>query len=135
MFVSSLIHEKDIENCLFQKENHVVLNGKQCQEKTMYIDKVRAQSSQFSYTDVMINMKLAVFETPPYIYHTECLQEDRRQRAAKAGSAEDSLLDSNMTLTREAWIRIWGWYKDAMDPSLPPERVSVATMTAEQVKL
>ena len=30
MFVSSLIHEKNVENGLLQKENNVVLNGKHC---------------------------------------------------------------------------------------------------------
>ena len=39
------------------KENHIQL------------EKVRAQSSQFSYTDVMMNIKLLAVVTPPSIYH------------------------------------------------------------------
>ena len=39
------------------KENHIK------------IDKVRALSSQFSYTDVMMNMKILALVTPPSIYH------------------------------------------------------------------
>ena len=39
------------------KENHI------------YIEKVIALSSQFSYTDVMINMKTLSVVTPPSIYH------------------------------------------------------------------
>ena len=39
------------------KENHV------------YIEKVRAYISQFSYTYVMMNMKLLSVVTPPSIYH------------------------------------------------------------------
>ena len=33
------------------------------------MDKVRAQSSQFSYTGLMMNMKVLVVVTPPSIYH------------------------------------------------------------------
>ena len=39
------------------KENHVK------------IEKVRAYSSQFSYTDVIMNTQLLVVLTPPSIYH------------------------------------------------------------------
>ena len=47
------------------------------------------------------------------------LKEDRRQRVAKAVSLVDSLLTSDLPLIREAWIRIRGWYKDAVDRPLP----------------
>ena len=39
------------------KENHVK------------IDKVRALRSQFSYTDIIMNMKLLAVVTPRYNYH------------------------------------------------------------------
>ena len=51
------------------EEKNVAINGNQCWEKTMLIEKVRSYSSQFSYTDVMMNMKLLSVVTPPSIYH------------------------------------------------------------------
>ena len=37
--------------------------------ETIKIEKVRAYISQFSYTDVMMNMKLLLVVTPPSIYN------------------------------------------------------------------
>ena len=51
------------------EQNNVVLNGTQCWEKTVYIDKVRAYISQFIYTYVMMNMKLLEVITWPSIHH------------------------------------------------------------------
>ena len=53
------------------------VQGKKCcsewktalKENHVQIDKVRAQSSQFSYTDVMMNMNSLSVVTPPSIYH------------------------------------------------------------------
>ena len=56
------------ENCLFQNENNVVLNEKSFEGKQCINEKLRASSSQFSYTDVMMNMKLLAVVTPPSIY-------------------------------------------------------------------
>ena len=63
------------------------------------------------------------------------LQDDRRRRAAKAGSAVDSLLVSNLPLIKEAWIRMRGWYKAAVNRPPPPARVDLATMTKEREEL
>ena len=61
---------REHEKCLFNNENNVVLNensveGKPCINRI----KVRALSSQFSYTVIMTNMKLLAVVTPPSIYH------------------------------------------------------------------
>ena len=47
----------------------------------------------------------------------------------------DSLLASCPHHILEAWIRIIGWYKDAVYHPPPPDRVTIVTMTAEQVDL
>ena len=50
------------------------------------------------------------------------LQGDRHRWAGEVGSEVESLLASNPPLTREAWIRMRGWYKDAVDhPHPQPE--------------
>ena len=60
------------------------------------------------------------------------LLEERRRQAAEAGYAVESLLASDPPIIQEAWIRIRGWYKAAVDLPPPPERVSLATMTEER---
>ena len=59
------------------------------------------------------------------------LQGGRCRRAAEAGSAVESFLTYDPPLIRKAWIRMWGWYKDAVDRPPPQSRVAHATMTAE----
>ena len=63
------------------------------------------------------------------------LQEDRRRRAAEAGSGVKALLASNPPLICEAWIWMRGWYKDAVDHPPPPARVDVSTMTTEREEI
>ena len=63
------------------------------------------------------------------------LQEDRRQRAAEAGSAVEYLLTSDPPFIQEAWIRMQGGYRDAVDCPPPPSRVAITTMTADWVVL
>ena len=46
----------------------------------------------------------------------------------------ESLLASDPPLVREVWIRMWVWYKDAMDRPQPSSRVAITTMLAWQVK-
>ena len=53
---------------LFQNENNVVLNENSVEGKTCIIEKVRALSSQFSYTVVTMNIKLLEVVTPLSIY-------------------------------------------------------------------
>ena len=58
---------KEHENCLFQNEHNSVLNEDSVEENPCINRK--SKSSQFSYTVVMINMKLLAVVTPPSIYH------------------------------------------------------------------
>ena len=60
------------------------------------------------------------------------LQGDMHRQAAKAESVVGSLLASDLPLIRETWIRMWGWYKDAVDRPPPISRMALATMTAER---
>ena len=48
------------------------------------------------------------------------------------GSAVESLLASDPPLIHEVWIRMRGWYKDAVDDPQPPTIVALATMTVER---
>ena len=63
------------------------------------------------------------------------LQDDRQRRSAEAGYADESLLASEPPLIREAWIRMKGWYKDAITPYHPPTRVTIKRTEAERVDL
>ena len=63
------------------------------------------------------------------------LQGDRRRWAAGVGSAVKSFLASDLPLIRVEWIWMWGWYKDAVDRPPHPDRVILATMTAEKEEL
>ena len=65
----------------------------------------------------------------------ESLQGDRRRRATKLGSAVESLLTYDLSIIREAWIRMWGWYKEAVERPPPPSRVALATLTSEREEL
>ena len=47
----------------------------------------------------------------------------------------EALLGSDPPLHREAWHRIKGWYKDAVDCALPPAWVTLERITAERVEL
>ena len=66
----------EYENCLFQNENNGVLNENSVEGKPCINRKVRALRSKFSYTVVMMNMKLLVFVTPPSIYHSQILIDE-----------------------------------------------------------
>ena len=63
------------------------------------------------------------------------LQGNRRIQAAEVCSAVESLFAYDLPLIREAWIRMQGWYKDAVDHPPPLARVALATMTAEREDL
>ena len=45
------------------------------------------------------------------------------------------LLTSNTPLIREAWTRMQGWHKDAVDKPLTPSRVAITTMMAEWAEI
>ena len=51
---------------------------------------------------------------------------------AEVGTAVASLLASYPPLMKEAWIRMWEWYKYDVDHSLPPSRVAITTMTSDR---
>ena len=47
----------------------------------------------------------------------------------------EALLMAEPPLIQEAWYRIQGWYKSAVDRAPPPARVTLKRITAERVKL
>ena len=59
----------------------------------------------------------------------------RRRRADKAVAEVEALLGSDPPLIQEAWHRIQGWYKAAVDRAPPPARVMLERITAERVAL
>ena len=63
------------------------------------------------------------------------LQGGRCRWAAEEGLAVEYLLAPNLPLICEAWIRMRGCYKDALDRPPPPAKVSLATMISEREEL
>ena len=63
------------------------------------------------------------------------LAEDRRRRADEAGSEVETLVMADPPLIQEAWYRLQGWYKAAVDRSLPPAQATLKRITAERVAL
>ena len=63
------------------------------------------------------------------------LQEDWCRRADKSVSAVDSFLASDPHMIREAWIHMWGCYKDSIDLPPPLSRDAIDHMTIEQVEM
>ena len=63
------------------------------------------------------------------------LAEDRRRRADEAEVEVEALVEADPPLIQEAWYRIQGWYKAAVDRSLPPARATLKRITAERVVL
>ena len=47
----------------------------------------------------------------------------------------EALVGAEPPLIQEAWHRIQGWYKAAVDRSPPPARVTLKRITAERVAL
>ena len=46
--------------------------------------------------------------------------KDRRRRTEEAGAAVEALMKADPPLIQEAWYRLQGWYKAAVDRALPP---------------
>ena len=65
----------------------------------------------------------------------ESLLADRKRRADEAGAEMEALVGSDTPLIQEAWNRIQGWYKDAINRAPPPARVKLGRITAERVAL
>ena len=60
---------------------------------------------------------------------------DWRRQADEAGAEVGALVGADPPLAQEAWHRIQGWYKAAVDRALPPARVTLEWITAERVAL
>ena len=48
------------------------------------------------------------------------MAEERKRRADEAGAEVEALVKADPPLIQEAWYRIQGWYKAAVDHALPP---------------
>ena len=63
------------------------------------------------------------------------LGTDRKRRAEEAVAEVEALMVSDPPLHQEAWHRIKGWYKVAVERAPPPVRVTLERITAERVEL
>ena len=63
------------------------------------------------------------------------LAADRQRRADEAGAEVEALVKADLTLIQEAWYRLQGWYKAAVDRAPPPARATLKRVTAERVAL
>ena len=63
------------------------------------------------------------------------LAADQKRRVDEAGSEVEALVKADPPLIHEAWYRIHGWYKAAVNRTLPPSRVTLEQITAERVAL
>ena len=63
------------------------------------------------------------------------LQEYRQRRAEEAGEEVETLMGSDPPLHQEAWHRIKGWYKAAVDRALTPAWITLKRITGERVEL
>ena len=63
------------------------------------------------------------------------LAEDQKRRADEAGAEVEALVGADLPLIQEAWYRIQGWYKTAVDRTPPPARFMLERITAERVAL
>ena len=66
---------------------------------------------------------------------TASLAQDRRRRTEKAGAEVEALMKADPYLIQEAWYRLQGWYKAAVDRAPPPARATLKQVTAERVTL
>ena len=63
------------------------------------------------------------------------LSKDRKRRTEEAGEAVEDLMKADPPLTQEAWHRLQGWYKAAVDRPPPPARATLKRVTAERATL
>ena len=63
------------------------------------------------------------------------LAKDRRRRAEEAGAEVEALVKADLPLIQEAWYRLQGWYKAAVDRAPPPARATLRRVTAERAAL
>ena len=50
----------------------------------------------------------------------ESLAQDRRRRTEEAGAEVETMMKADPPLLQEAWHRLQGWYKAAVDRAPPP---------------
>ena len=60
---------------------------------------------------------------------------DQRRRADEAGAEVEALVGADPPLIQEAWHRIQGWYKTAVDCTPLPAKVMLERITTERVAL
>ena len=65
----------------------------------------------------------------------ESLQGDRKQRVETPGQDIEALLGRDLPNPKEAWRRLKGWYKAAVNRAPPPARSTLEQITADQVDL
>ena len=63
------------------------------------------------------------------------LKGDRKRRVEIAGEEVETLLGADPSNPKEAWRRLKGWYKAAVNRAPPPARATFERITAEQVNL
>ena len=65
----------------------------------------------------------------------ESLKGDRKRRLEIAGEEVEMLLGEDPPNAKEAWRRLKGWYKAAVNCAPPPARAMLERITAERVDL
>ena len=65
----------------------------------------------------------------------ESLSKYRRRRTEEAGAEVESMMKADPPLIQEAWHRLQGWYKAAVDRAPPPARATLKQVRAERAKL
>ena len=60
---------------------------------------------------------------------------DSKRRTEEAGAAVEDLMKEDPPLIQEAWHRLQGWYKAAVDRPPPPARAMLKRVTAERTTL
>ena len=92
----------------------------------------------------LINERVSARQDPQYgtVYRRRMgkalqagLAADRRRRADKAEAEVEALVKADPPLIQEAWYRLQGWYKAAVDRAPPPSRATLKRVTAERVAL
>ena len=63
------------------------------------------------------------------------LAQDRRRRTEEAGAEVEAMMKADPPLIQEAWYRLQGWYKAAVDRSTPLAQATLKRVTAERSTL
>ena len=66
---------------------------------------------------------------------TEILKGYRRRRSEEAGADVETLLGSYPHLDQEAWHRLKGWYRAAVECAVTPAWVNLERITAERMDI